>query len=203
MIEPVVFDVDGVLVQGGAFGERLRRELGIERASLEAFWRGPFAECSLGRSDLKREVEPFLRQWGYPGSVDAFLLDWFEADSRVNHDVLREVERLRSRRVPCYVASTQERHRAAYLAGTMGLATRFDRLFFSCNLGSKKPQLEFFESIRAELDVPAAALLLLDDQMANVEAARSVGWNAELYTIGGDLAALIDRHPIAGARPVR
>ena len=196
MIEAVVFDVDGVLVRSGAFGQQLRRQLGVPSKALDEFWKGPFALCSLGLADLKQEVEPFLERWGYRGSVEDCLQNWFEADSTNNSDVLDEVERLRRRGVPCHIASTQERYRAAYLADTLGLANQFDRLFFSCHLGMKKPQLEFYEYVVSELGTSPATLLLIDDQQANVEAARIAGWSAELYALEDDLPPLLARHSL-------
>jgi putative hydrolase of the HAD superfamily len=151
----------------------------------------------LGLSDLKKEVEPFLERWRYPGNVESCLQDWFEADSTVNAEVLDEVGRLRRRGVPCHIASTQEQYRAAYLESTMGLAARFDRLFFSCRLGVKKPQLEFYRRIASELGSPPAALLFIDDQQANVDAARTAGWSAERYAFGDDLPSLFARYEIA------
>jgi putative hydrolase of the HAD superfamily len=189
--------VDGVLVHSGAFGAQLLRELELERAVLDAFWRGPFVQCSLGLSDLKQEVELFLRESRYRGSVEDFLQAWFEADSGLNTKVLDEVRRLRSRGVPCHVASTQERYRAAYLEGPMGLAEQFDRLFFSCRLGVRKPALEFFRRVTRELGASPAELLFFDDQQANVDAARAAGWNAELYALGDDLPSLLARHGVA------
>jgi putative hydrolase of the HAD superfamily len=197
VIEAVIFDVDGVLVHSGVFGAQLLREHGLERAAVERFWRGPFVQCSLGLSDLKQEVEPFLGASGYRGNVEDFLQAWFEADSALNAEVLDEVKRLRSRGVPCHVASTQEQYRAAYLEGPMGLAAHFDRLFFSCRLGVKKPQLEFYRQVSRALGVSPGDLLFLDDQQANVEAARVASWNAEVYTFGDDLRSLLARHGVA------
>jgi putative hydrolase of the HAD superfamily len=196
MIDAVVFDVDGVLVRSGHFGAQLERDFGQHRETLDAFWRGPFVQCSLGLSDLKKEIEPFLGKWGYRGTVEDCLQAWFEADSAVNTTVLDEVERLRARGIPCHLATNQERHRAAYLEGPMGLAARFDRLFFSCHLGVRKPQLEFYRRVTDELGVPPAALLFLDDQQSNVDAARAAGWNAEVYTFGDDSSALLARHGV-------
>lgn len=193
VIRAVIFDVDGVLVQSGVFGRRLQG-LGIDPTSLQSFWHGPFAECSLGRADLKQALSPFIEQWGYPGSVDDCLEAWFEADSTLNHPLLDEIERLRAQHLPCHVASNQERHRASYLERVMGLASRFDRFFFSCQLGVRKPELEFYRRITSELDTPPSSLLYVDDQQANVDAARAAGWRAELYTIGDALLPIASRH---------
>jgi putative hydrolase of the HAD superfamily len=195
MIEAVVFDVDGVLVRSGIFGAQLR-EHGLERAALDSFWRGPFVQCSLGLSDLKEELGPLLGESGYKGSVEDFLRAWFEADSALNAKAFDEVKRLRSRGVPCHVASNQERYRAAYLEGPMGLAEHFDSLFFSCRLGVKKPELEFFRQVTRELGAASGHLLFFDDQQANVEAARAAGWNAELYALGDDLPSLLAGHGV-------
>lgn len=194
MISAVVFDVDGVVVRGGVFGERLRREYGLDRAALNAFWHGPFEQCVLGLADLKREVAPFLRQWGYRGSVEHCVEAWLEADSAVNTAALQEVERLRARGVRCHVASNQERYRAGHLEEDMELGVRFDRLFFSCRMGLKKPERAFFEHIAGALGANPAQLLLIDDQRCNVEAAEDAGWDADQYSFGQDLSALLALH---------
>lgn len=193
MIRAVIFDIDGVLVQSGRFGDHLQ-SLGIDPSSLQSFWHGPFAECSLGRADLKQELAPFVERWGYPGSVDDCLNAWFEADATLNCPLLDEIEQLRARGFPCHVASTQECHRARYLERVMGLAKRFDRFFFSCHLGVKKPDPEFYRRITLELDAPPSSLLYFDDQQANVDAARAAGWHAELYAIGDALLPVARRH---------
>jgi putative hydrolase of the HAD superfamily len=118
----------------------------------------------------------------------------FEADSALNHDALEAVQRLRARGVPCHVVSTQERYRAEYLEEAMDFAARFDRLFFSCRLGVKKPQPEFYQRVTGELALAPERLLLIDDQEANVEAARGAGWRAERYAFGDDLGLVWERY---------
>lgn len=198
-IEAVVFDVDGVLVRGGAFGERLRSELGLPRSELDDFWRGPFTRCTLGQADLRKEIEPFLEKWGYRGTVEDCLRAWLEADSAVNAEALGQVERLRRRGIPCHVASNQEHQRADYLERTLGFAARFERSFFSCRLGVKKPHPDFFRCVAIELGVSPEALLLFDDQPSNIDAARAAGWRAERYCFGEDLSELLGRYGLVRA----
>jgi putative hydrolase of the HAD superfamily len=195
-IEAIIFDVDGVLVYSGTFGKQLQR-LGVDASALQEFWHGPFVECSLGRADLKQVMGSFIEAWGYPGTVEECLAAWFAADSNLNHALLADVARLRAGGVRCHVASTQERHRARYLQTTLGLGSRFDRFFFSCQVGAKKPDPKFYEHVTRELGSPPAALLFFDDQPANVDAARAAGWRAELYAMGTPLLPALARHGLA------
>jgi putative hydrolase of the HAD superfamily len=165
----------------------------VQHSVFDPFWRGPFVQCSLGLSDLKQVIEPFLAEVGYRGTVEDCLQAWFEADSTLNPVAFAEVQRLRSQGIPCHVASTQERYRAAYLEGPLGLAAHFDRLFFSCHLGARKPQLEFYRQVTDKLGISPNRLLFVDDQRPNVEGARAAGWNADLYTFGDDLSSLLAR----------
>ena len=147
----------------------------------------------------KHEVTAWLEQWGYEGSVDDCLREWFEADSTLNHEMLELASQLRQRGVPCHLASTQERHRAAYLEQDLGFADRFERRFFSYQLGVRKPDPEFYRRVTEELGVLPSSLLFLDDQAANVAAARDAGWYAEVYARGDELAALLEKHVIVAA----
>lgn len=72
----------------------------------------------------------------------------------------------------------------------MNFVGLFDRLFFSCELGCLKPAPAFYQKIQAELGHPGEAILFWDDSLANVMAARQMGWQAELYT---DFAAYQER----------
>lgn len=195
-ISALILDVDGVLVRAGVFAEILERDHGLDRAVTSDFFQGPFKQCVIGRADLKEALSPYLRGWGWEGSVEDLLRLWFEADSRVNEDVLSLVERVRERGLACYVASTQESHRAAYLEDVLGFRHLFDGLFFSCRAGTSKPDPTFFEHVAGQLGIAPPELLLVDDHDPNVEGARASGWQAELYRWGDDMRALLGRYGI-------
>jgi len=194
VIRALVLDVDGVLVKAGVFGEVLDERYGLSRDATASFFQGPFVQCVLGRADLRAEIAPFVREWSFEGAVDDLLRLWFEADSEVDAAVLDVVERVREEGVPCYVASTQERYRASYLASEIGLASRFDGLFFSCHVGSKKPEAAFFDHVVREIDVRPDELLFFDDHPPNVHGARERGWNAEEHRFGDDIEPVLMRY---------
>ena len=195
-VNAIVFDVDGVLVRAGVFGEILERQYGLDRSRTGAFFQGPFKECILGRADLREALEPFLLEWGWSGSVQDCLDLWFQADSELNQQMLDVAAALREDGRRCYVASTQEACRAAYLEDVLGLASKFDGLFFSCRIGSSKPDRTFFDHTAENIGADPNEILLIDDHELNVEGARAAGWNAELYLFGDDLDAMLAKYGI-------
>lgn len=181
MLRDVLFDVDGVLVHPWRFRDYLIREHGIGPETTKPFFRGAFVRCVTGRADLFEELPPFLDAWGWRESVAAFVEAWLREEDALNGEVLSYVDELRKRGVRCHVASTQERHRAAYLAGEMALADHFDSLLFSCDLGAAKPDGEFFALAQRRLGLPVSRLLLVDDAAGNVAEAQRQGWKAVHY----------------------
>ena len=65
----------------------------------------------------------------------------------------------------------------------------FDQLAFSWRLGTTKPEPEAFARVGARLGVDPGRLLLVDDSVANVDAARQAGWRTHHHTTALDLQA--------------
>ena len=163
MINAIIFDVDGVLVEFKVFASVLEREYGISREMTAPFFHGPFEECVLGRADLREALPEFLDKWNWPSSLDEFIHTWFEADSRVNQPMLEFIKTMRAGGRRCYIASTQEANRVAYLEKLPAFAGLFERRFFSCQLGCQKPEKRFYDRIISEIPETADELLFLDD----------------------------------------
>jgi len=68
----------------------------------------------------------------------------------------------------------------------------FQDLFLSYEMKLLKPGHEIYQESVRRTGLKAEELLFIDDSMANVEAARSVGINAAFYQRGSDLKALIE-----------
>ncbi len=69
------------------------------------------------------------------------------------------------------------------------LIGRFERVLASHHLGVRKPDETFYRELLAELGLPAAAALFVDDREDNVVAAHSVGMRAHRFVDADDLRA--------------
>lgn len=182
MIKVVLFDADNVIINGKRFADVLKNDLGIGEEKTLPFFKGKFIECILGKADLKKELEPHLKEWGWNKSTDDFLDYWFKSEHAINEALLEYIQSLRSKEIRCFLATNQEKYRTEYMLEKMGFSNSFDKVYASAHLGYKKPDLEFFSKLIGELkNVKKEEVLFWDDLSANVDAAKAFGINAEIY----------------------
>lgn len=181
-IKAVIFDADGVLVFPWRFAEHLSEEFQITQEATRAFFEGKFTGCLVGKEDLADVLPPYLAEWGWAGSVEEFMQFWFSVEDAVDARVLGAAQDLRGAGLTCCLASNQEEHRSEYMRTVMGFGAEFDTLFFSCEIGAKKPNARFYEAIEAALGLSGEQIAFWDDSPRHVDAAKERGWQAELYT---------------------
>lgn len=195
----IFFDVDGVIIQGWHADPKRRRawdatieeDLGIDRQAFQRalFQPGPAAgeapmnACLRGDADLSVVLEEILPRLGYRGSAESLLDYWFRKDSHKDPAVLEVVARLRDcDGVQLYLATGQERLRAAYLWNDLQLKDCFDAIFYSARLGVDKDSAAFFAKINSELSITAEERpLFFDDRESIVARAAAAGWDAHLF----------------------
>ena len=169
MIRAIVFDLGGVLIDLD-FDDCVRafREiLGYERIT---------------------EILDLSHQKGIYGDMEAGLIseDVFRAevlkDSRpgcVPADVDRAMACLLTGMDPNEI-STARMHEI-YEENGLDWRRVFRKEFLSCRMKLMKPGREIFDAVAAEIGVPPAEILFVDDSQKNVDGARAAGWQAALY----------------------
>lgn len=92
-------------------------------------------------------------------------------------------------------------HRVVFLSNmprmlTTDIRDRLDGVFddgvFSCDVGWAKPEPELYRRAEARLALDLDRTLFLDDNLANVEAARAQGWVAEVFTDAEGAGAVLE-----------
>lgn len=180
----LMLDVDGVLVtdRSDAFAHDAALDRAIEgaRSLLSGDdWQNLLA----GRADLLELLTSRLPA----GSDPRPLLDyWFASETHVDPAVLAGVQRVRAGGMRVYLATNQEHHRARYLADVLGLLAHVDGIVYSAALGCRKPSPEYFAAAAAKVGAQSRDIVFIDDNAANVDAARVAGWRAIQWL--GDLS---------------
>ena len=191
-IQAVLFDADGVLqepVEGGR--ERLASLCGVPSRKEEFVTDFLSAEmpCLRGDADMTEVIGEVLKRWNSPYSVEQAI----ETHTKIvamNPESIEVVSDLRKSGVPAYLATNQHEYRARYMSEVFGYVDIFDGEFYSCRLGTKKPDPNYFHAVLESLPIPAERLLFIDDRDQNVAAARSVGIHGVEYEISEGVQAL-------------
>lgn len=193
MTRTVLFDVDGVLINGYharpekhvRWNENLLADLGVDpdRFNAEFIYDVFVKKVIVGQMSLLEALERTLPGLGYRGPAMAFVGYWLSHDSNVNEPMLDVVRRLKqaggSR---LFLATNQEHMRAQWLWRTLKFGELFEDMFHSARVGHAKPAKPYFDWVSNRLGPQAEPPLFFDDREDIVKAARQHGWEAVLVT---------------------
>lgn len=184
-IKAVVFDLDGVVIKAQKlFSEIYSEQYGIGLSELTKFFEGRFRKCTVGESDLKEELSPFLEKWGWDKTIDEFLNYWFKNQVGLDEDVLDVIKKLGENNIKCIVATNQEKYRAEYLFSELKIVELFEKVCLSCKIGAMKPDDSFYDFIISDLSsssISPGEVVYWDDKDSHVRAGNKNGWSSYLF----------------------
>ena len=182
-----LFDADGVLtVPEELFTRMYSRTHGLENEPFEQFFREQWQDIVTGKRDLKEAIVDHQELWQWQGTVDELVAYWCESEDLRHEPMIKQVRKLKQLGVPCYLATDQEKYRGNYMREVM-FAGLFDDYFISAELGYSKDNPQFFEEVMKKLlaqhpELQPQDVVFFDDSQHKVDAAKSFGIDAKLFT---------------------
>lgn len=180
----LALDVDGVIIDGfprNRWDETLEADLGIDPARLtEEFFKPHWDEIMRGLKPVEPPLTAFLQDYGSAVTTAQFIAYWHGNDANIQHNVIEAALSWQSRTGGrLALATNQDLTRARYIKHDLGLGAHFDAMVVSCQIGSAKPEPEYFWKADEVIErAPNQPVIFLDDMEANVIAARTHGWEA-------------------------
>lgn len=183
MIKAILFDADGVTIKNHRyFSQRFSEDFNVPMEKILPFLQEDLKQCSIGKGDLKQSLIKYIPLWGYTKTPEELMEYWFEGEKEIDNQVIKFVKELKNKGIKCYLVSDNEWYRATYLKEKINLNTIFDNCFFSCDLGVKKSNPEFFVKVYQTTNLKPEELMYFDDDTKNVDIASSQGIDAHTYT---------------------
>lgn len=176
-IQTVLFDADGVTQYNWVFMERMSKLLNGQ-ATLEEISDVEHPNLT-GERDFDADLRAFVAEKGLDADVEDMYAIW--NDIEPDPEVLAMMAELRAKGVDVYLATNQQPERGQYMVDHLELYPDVIRQFHSWQMHLAKPDPAFFQAIIDELGLDPSTTLFMDDLQANVDAARSVGLNAEFH----------------------
>lgn len=200
IIQAVVFDYGNVLARTLNPTPRAcwERRLGLASGALQSLVHNDGSWIAAQRGQLTpaahwHEVGTCL---GLTPHDTAALRAAFYQGDRLNTALVARIDELRAAGLHVALLSNFSVELYALLR-QQELLQRFDHIAVSADLGVMKPEPEAYRAVLRMLALPAAACVFIDDQPANVAAARTLGMHGIVFrdnaSCVADLAALL--HP--------
>lgn len=185
MIRNIIFDLGAVLINLDTEATtRAFKALGLknfEEIYSQARQNGLFDAFDCGtispqefRDGLKKHLPPGTTDAAIDEAWNAMLLD-------IPEERLQLLDRLRKDYRLFLLSNTNEIHVTRFSAdmqkqhGFSDLSGYFERWYYSCRIGMRKPDTEIFEFVLKENHLDPAETLFIDDSKQHIEGAKKVG----------------------------
>ena len=193
-VEVVLFDVGGILIRMSGIdvwkqltGETDEAEIWrrwLHCPVVKAFERG---HCSIGEF-ARRMIETHNLPLGEEDFIDSFS-SWpgglFEGARELVNDVAEHL------RAGCF-SNTNEVHWTQPC--NQVIHNLFELHFLSYEIGHVKPDTQAFHHVAETLECPPEAIFFIDDNIINVDAARSYGFEAHVAKGPGEARRILADH---------
>ncbi|MFG6446911.1 HAD family hydrolase [Roseateles sp. BYS180W] len=203
----IVFDFGGVLFHwhpptflARVWPHRVRNAQEAEAVAREFFqaYTGDWGAFDQGLADADETAGRIAERTGWPlAEVQQVMAEVPEELQAVPQTVALLLD-LKAAGHRLHYLSNMPQPYADHLERAYPLQEWFVSGVFSSRVKQSKPQQPIFDEALRRIGAPAAECLFLDDHPANVEAARALGWQAELFTSADALRPLLRARGLLG-----
>ena len=197
MPNTIIFDMGGVLVD--LLWDKLCSSLEVLSACEPETVRAETANGPIVMASMRGETGPvefcetFTERLGISLTYTEFAGVW-NGLLAPNEEIYPLVRELSPHYTMCLASNTDQIHFARAMDSCEAVHL-FDRYYLSYEMGVLKPDPRFFQSVLADLGVPAAECVFIDDTPPNVASARKLGITSLLYqsvtSLRRDLRAIL------------
>lgn len=180
----LALDVDGVLIEGfpsARWDKTMEADLGISpKAMQKTFFKHHWDDVIRGKMPIEEPLGEFLASVGSDITVQEFIAYWHGESANLRDDVVEAAIAWQDRTGGhLALATNQDISRAKYLKETLGLGDHFQTMIVSCDIGTLKPEADYF--VRGDELLGRTedqVVIFLDDLIDNVNGAIEHGWDA-------------------------
>ena len=200
----IVFDFGGVLFRWhpASFLARVwpQRVADVEQGAVVAAeffenYGGDWGAFDQGLIDADTVIARISTRTGWPAAEIAQVVAAVPDELQLQTDTAALITELKQAGHRLFYLSNMPEPYADHLEQAHPLREWFEAGVFSGRVKHSKPRAEIFRIASERFGLMPEACVFLDDHPANIEAARALGWQAQLFTTAAqarqDLAALV------------
>jgi epoxide hydrolase-like predicted phosphatase len=183
LIKAVIFDLNGVFIQGPKLSEVFQEKFGVP---VEEFL--PVLKEIMAKTRLPNALgsfsywQPYFEKWGVNLNREQFFDLWFGSEKEVP-ELIALARQIKNKGLKLIIHSNNFAERAAYYDKNFPfLKELFDKIYYSWQTGFVKPDPRSYENLLADNGLEPAECLYFDDKQENIDIAKSLGLNSFMFT---------------------
>lgn len=186
----VVFDLGGVLIDWDP--RYLYRQLMESDADIDAFIRDVCTDSWNAELDRGRDWDEAVRELveAHPDRaalITAYRDRWLDMVKDAKWDVVEVMEQVRARGAPIYSITNFNDRTLAMAAEKYPFLKQFDGMIVSATVRLLKPDPAIYRALLDTYGLRVEDLYFTDDRADNVEAARALGFQTDIFTSADQL----------------
>lgn len=179
--EVILFDLGGVLVE--LVGVPIMLQWSERRLDDDSLWDAWLHSSSVrafesGKTKPRQFANELIEEMDLQVSADDFIAAFTFWPRGLFPGAAELLSELRNKSYAMACLSNSNELHWPRMMGEMGLSNLIDEHYSSHQLGMLKPDAEVFDYVTGQLGCSASAILFMDDNTLNVEAARRAGMNS-------------------------
>ncbi len=134
-----------------------------------------FQRYERGELDSSSYFQHFNEQMALDIEEDRIVEGWNSIFDGIHESVQTSIVEIKKRSPVVALSNTNRAHVDAALSLYRKEFDLFDNLYFSCDIGMRKPEERIYRYVLRECGVAPSEAVFFDDSLTNVEAARAIG----------------------------
>ncbi len=177
-IKAVIFDLNGVFIQGPYLSELFAKDFGVAKAIFLPVLKSVMSQVRQPNAPRAYELWlPYLKDWGVGLNEQDFYKYWFGSEKEVP-EMVSLADDLKMTSVKVYILSNNFKERSQYYDENFPFLKKYDGVYYSWQTGYVKPDKRAYTNMMSENNLTADECVYFDDSDENIEPARSLGFNA-------------------------
>jgi HAD superfamily hydrolase (TIGR01509 family) len=183
LIKAVIFDLNGVFIQGPKLSEVFRDKFGVPVEEFLPVLKEIMAKIRLPNAgDSFLHWQPHFQRWGLNLGKEEFFAFWFGLEKEAPEMIVLARE-LKNKGLKLLIHSNNFAERADFYDKTFPfLGEVFDKVYYSWQTGFVKPDPRGYRLLLSENNLESAECLYFDDKQENIDIAKSLGLNSFMFT---------------------
>ena len=150
-----------------------------------------FTLLETGKIEIEEFADSLIREYKLNGSRKAVIQGWRELLLGVIPGRLETIQKLAPNYRMALLSNTNYYHYTVYRDECAPMFAHFDYVFYSHEMGMRKPDAEIYEEVLARSGWKGEETLFLDDSPQNIVGAKAVGLEAELVAEHADFDRIL------------